>query len=209
MRLRNILAKFVAKSLHINGTWKVIKSFILVKKCSNVLVAHHHFSGGFSNWHWPDGALSHCNKDSERSASQAQCISFKNRFRQTDLNKHEKIHQEREKTFFCQFCKAGFFKKSYLKIHEQRYGLNLETGDLDWNKWSNLDTAKIATLLYWPFEFSVALSFADTLMFVTTLSHQHRCCHHKVNNMRCHHHHCNPVLDFITLLGLVSRTICI
>ena len=49
-------------------------------------------------------------------------ISLKSQFRQTDLNKHEKIHQEREKTFFCQFCKAGFFKKSYLKIHEQRYG---------------------------------------------------------------------------------------
>jgi len=48
-------------------------------------------------------------------------ISLKSQFRQTDLNKHEKIHQEREKTFFCQFCKAGFFKKSYLKIHEQRH----------------------------------------------------------------------------------------
>ena len=57
---------------------------------------------------------------SEMVANQTKGISLKPQLRQTDLNKHEKIHQEREKTFFCQFCKAGFFKKSYLKIHEQR-----------------------------------------------------------------------------------------
>ena len=149
MRLRNIRAKFVVKSLHINGIWKATKSFILVKKCSNVQVAHHRFSGEVSNLYLPDGSLSHSNKGSERVANQILSISLKPASDKRTWTNMKRFIKNAKKLFSVNFVKLDFSRRVIWK-YMNKGRVIIETSDLHCNKWSNFDTVKSATLFYWP-----------------------------------------------------------
>ena len=162
MRLRNIRVKFVVKSLHINGIWKVIKSFILVKKCSNVQVAHHRFSGEVSNWYLPDGALSHSNKEYEMVANQTQSISLKPASDKRTWTNMKRFIKNAKKRFSVNFVKLDFSRRVIWK-YTNKGRVIVETSDLHCNKWSNFDTVKSATLWIDPAQCRTLISMEATI----------------------------------------------